>query len=327
MLIPLQITMRGTERPRQVLWTRPFLQPLTPLSHEAAKETFLDIADDVEDDNQFHALLKLTDNIPLALTLLANLVAVEGCTDVLHRWKSDTTSMLSDGIDRQSNLDHSIAISLSSPRMLAVPQALQLLSVLSILPDGLSDIMLTEIQFPFQELLGSKTALLRTSLAYLSKDGRLRTLVPIREYVLKAYPPTSQLIEPLRKYLYELVGLSESFRYSLASGIVARIAIDMGNIQSLLALSLKEDANVLKDTLQCILKLAKFSYHTNIGSFELLHSIQDLVESFDDPNLLGDFLVVLVRTQQTSPAVLQPLYLRAVECFKSGNNFSGLGRS
>ncbi|KAF8141024.1 hypothetical protein K438DRAFT_2115246 [Mycena galopus ATCC 62051] len=44
--LALIITMRGAERPAKVQWTRPFLPPLSPLEYDAARQTFIDIAED-----------------------------------------------------------------------------------------------------------------------------------------------------------------------------------------------------------------------------------------------------------------------------------------
>jgi hypothetical protein len=59
--------MRGAERPMGIRWSRPFIQPLETLNRRAAKECFLDIVDNMEDDSQLDALLDLTDNVPLAV--------------------------------------------------------------------------------------------------------------------------------------------------------------------------------------------------------------------------------------------------------------------
>src|ERR1700722_15147368 len=126
--------MRGAERPAQVKWSRPFIQPLAPLAQFAAQEIFVAITDDVGSEEEVNQLLALTDYLPLAITLIANVVAYEGCQPVLDRWKTETTSVLSLGADRTSSLEKSIMISLSSPRMNSAPDALQLLSLLSILP-------------------------------------------------------------------------------------------------------------------------------------------------------------------------------------------------
>ncbi|KAJ7112048.1 P-loop containing nucleoside triphosphate hydrolase protein, partial [Mycena crocata] len=42
--LALVITMRGAKRPAKVRWSRPFLAPLKSLPHEAARQTFIDIA-------------------------------------------------------------------------------------------------------------------------------------------------------------------------------------------------------------------------------------------------------------------------------------------
>lgn len=59
--------MRGAERPAGIRWSRPFLPALETLDRGAAKETFLDIVDEMEDSSQLDALLDLTDNVPLAV--------------------------------------------------------------------------------------------------------------------------------------------------------------------------------------------------------------------------------------------------------------------
>ncbi|KAJ7616215.1 P-loop containing nucleoside triphosphate hydrolase protein [Mycena polygramma] len=112
--LALLITMRGAERPTKVQWTRPFLQPLQPLAQNAARQTFFDIADDWHSPAEVDKVLSLTDNMPLAISLLASLADVEGCPRVLSQWEEEKTAMISDGYDRKSNLDLSISLSLSS---------------------------------------------------------------------------------------------------------------------------------------------------------------------------------------------------------------------
>ncbi|KAJ7819672.1 P-loop containing nucleoside triphosphate hydrolase protein [Mycena leptocephala] len=137
--LALIITMRGAERPAKVRWTHPFLPPLKPLTMEASRMIFMDIADDIHDDNHIDQLLLLTDRVPLAVNLVAHLVDHQGCPNVLSRWEKEKTSLISNGYDKSSNLDISIQTSLSSTRMASNPAASDLLSLLSILPDGLLD--------------------------------------------------------------------------------------------------------------------------------------------------------------------------------------------
>jgi hypothetical protein len=112
---------------------------LKPLEHDAARQTFIDIADNIHNPKEVDQVLSLTDNMPLAINLLAHLVDSEGCSNVLSRWEEEKTSLISDGYDRRSNLDLSISLSLSSTRLDSFPHSNDLLSLLSILPDGLSD--------------------------------------------------------------------------------------------------------------------------------------------------------------------------------------------
>ncbi|KAJ6555328.1 P-loop containing nucleoside triphosphate hydrolase protein [Mycena vulgaris] len=125
--LALIITMRGTERPASVQWTRPFLPALKPLTQAAARQTFIDIADDVHDSDDIDKVLLLTDNMPLAIDLIAHLVDSEGCPQVLACWEDEKTSVISDGYDKRSNLDLSISLSLSSPRITSVPHCRDLL--------------------------------------------------------------------------------------------------------------------------------------------------------------------------------------------------------
>jgi hypothetical protein len=62
-------------------------------------------------------LIDLTGNLPLAVSLIANVASYEGCDVALSRWKTESTRLLSDGYDKTSSLEISIMLSLSSARM------------------------------------------------------------------------------------------------------------------------------------------------------------------------------------------------------------------
>jgi hypothetical protein len=113
----------------------------------------MDIADDVHDTKEVDQLLQLTDNMPLAVHLIAHLVDHNDCAGVLARWDTEKTSLLSTGYDHRSNLDASIAISLSSPRLMSLPGNKDLLFLLSIFLDGLSDIELLQAKLPIENIL------------------------------------------------------------------------------------------------------------------------------------------------------------------------------
>ncbi|KAJ7015881.1 P-loop containing nucleoside triphosphate hydrolase protein, partial [Mycena alexandri] len=230
--LALVITMRGAERPSKVQWTRPFLQPLPPLAQDAARKMFIDIADDKHLLEEVDQILGLTDNMPLSISLLAHLVDMEGCREILSRWEGEKTSLISDGSDRRSNLELSISLSLSSPRIASMPQARDLLALLSMLPDGLSDVELKQTKFPMTDILGCKATLLRTALAYSDSHKRLKVLVPIREYMGKLSPATDQMIQPMFKHFHELLESYTAVR-GTKSGVfpLNRITSNYTNIQ------------------------------------------------------------------------------------------------
>ncbi|KAJ6488918.1 P-loop containing nucleoside triphosphate hydrolase protein, partial [Mycena sanguinolenta] len=232
----LIITMRGTERPAKVQWTHPFLWPLQSLSDNATQQTFMDLTDNSHSIEDLKHLLSFTDNMPLAVDLLAHLVDYEGLETVLAHWETEKTSMLSVGYDRKSSLDASISLSLSSPRITS--DSKQLLSLLSILPNGLSDAELVQSKLPIFHILNCKAILLATSLAYQTSDKRLMVLRPIREHIQQFLPPSPSLIHTLHKHFYSLLELYQKYNDEQLHPVIQQITANLGNLQEVLQHSL-----------------------------------------------------------------------------------------
>ncbi|KAJ6480971.1 P-loop containing nucleoside triphosphate hydrolase protein, partial [Mycena sanguinolenta] len=228
----LIITMRGAERPARIQWTHPFLQLLQPLSSNAAQQTFIDITDNWHSIEECNQLLSFTDNMPLAVDLLAHLVDYESLETVLSKWDTEKTSMLSLGYDRKSSLDVSISLSLSSPRITS--ESKKLLSLLSILPNGLSDTDLIQSKLPISNILSCKAALLATSLAYLDNHQRLLVLVPVREYLHQFLPPSPSLIYSLCKHFYALFKLYQEYNDGQLRPVINQITANLGNLREVL---------------------------------------------------------------------------------------------
>ncbi|KAJ6535821.1 P-loop containing nucleoside triphosphate hydrolase protein [Mycena vulgaris] len=271
--LALIITMRGTERPASVRWTRPFLPALKPLTQDAARQTFIDIADDCHDSDDIDKVLLLTDNMPLAIDLIAHVVELEGCPMVLARWEEEKTSVISDGYDKRSNLDLSISMSLSSPRITSVPHCQELLSLLSMLPDGLSDIELVQSKLPIKNILSCKAALLSTSLAYSDDHRRFKSLVPIREYMARSYPPMDYLVQALLNYFHQLLEIQSKYHGTVsASEMTLRITSNFSNIQGLLHNRLQH-LNPTVDIFYCTIYLNAFSRLAGHGQTPLIDRI------------------------------------------------------
>ncbi|KAJ7115450.1 hypothetical protein C8R44DRAFT_928520 [Mycena epipterygia] len=300
--LALIITMRGAERPAQVRCTRPFLLPLKPLTEEASQQIFIDITDDTHDSKDVSKPLLLADNLPLAVDLLAHLVDYEGCANVLSRWEGERTSLLSEGYDKRSNLDLSISVSLSSPRITSLPHAEELLSLLSILSDGLSDIELLQSKLPFENILVCKAALLRTSLAYTDDQRRLKTLVPIREYMQKNHPPMVQVVEPLLKYFQELLDVYKTYAGTLASaGVVARITSNFTNIQNILLNGLHQHNPDLVTIIHSSISLDAFGLVNSCGQSLLMDRIPDVLPQPCDHTLEVAFITEIFNSQGQYP--------------------------
>ncbi|KAJ6473036.1 hypothetical protein C8R45DRAFT_1077774 [Mycena sanguinolenta] len=289
--LALMVTMRGAEHPAKVRWTRPFLPALAPLSLEAAQQMFIEIADDYHEPKDVDQLLKFTDNMPLAVDLMAHLVASEGCSPVLARLETKKTSVLSEGSDRRSNLDISIALSLSSPRITAQSGAMDLLRLLSILPDGLSDLELIQSNLVIPNIHACKSVLLGTSLAYLDNKKRLKSLVPIREYLQHFHPVLSSIVMPLQQYFQSLLDTYGKYRGSnQVTNIVRDITSNLGNIHQVLSRALTPQNPDVTEAIRCTIFLDSFSRLTGCGSHVLMHSIQAILPP-DDHKLAVEFAI------------------------------------
>ncbi|KAJ7042291.1 hypothetical protein C8F04DRAFT_1295353 [Mycena alexandri] len=295
--LALMITMRGAERPSKVQWTRPFLLPLPPLAQDAARKMFMDIADDKHSLEAVDRVLGLTDNMPLSISLLAHLVDVEGCPQILSRWDTEKTSLISEGYDRRSNLELSISLSLSSPRIASKPQSQDLLALLSMLPDGLSDVELKQTKFPIQDILGCKAALLRTALAHTDDHKRLKVLVPVREYMGGLFPPADQMIQPLLKYFHELLeSYVAAFGTRSETVSIDRITSNYTNIQNILQTSLQREYHNVADVLYCTCDFNHFSRRIGRGATTLLKDITNLLPTLVDHRLQAYLIAELFRS-------------------------------
>ncbi|KAG6855206.1 hypothetical protein H0H87_006844, partial [Tephrocybe sp. NHM501043] len=188
----LMITMRGTQRPSRVSWSKPFLPPLQALSEENSRcifqRTFSRLPDEFEEK-----LLVAVDGIPLAISLVCSMLEEgnETSKSLWNRWEQTQSKALGNGgKDRLSNLDTSIRLSVDGPRMRAEPRVVDILAMMSFLPDGLPDneTVREELQHHLPAGYDLSEALItmrRASLVHLDKTGelnRFRMLNPVRNF-------------------------------------------------------------------------------------------------------------------------------------------------
>ncbi|KAJ7286278.1 P-loop containing nucleoside triphosphate hydrolase protein, partial [Mycena rebaudengoi] len=280
----LMITLRGAEHPSRVKWTRPFLAPLEPLSNVAALQTFIEVADEGHDDASIKELLELTGNLPLAVSLIASVASTEGCAKALSRWKLESTQMLSDGYDQRSSLDISIMLSYTSSRM--TPGAQELLSILSMLPDGLADADLVQAKLPIPNILACKATLIQTALAFVGQDQHLKVLVPIREHILSIHPPRNTLKLKLREHFHQILDLWNQFKNLNITDILPQISGNLGNFNTVLHDGLEPEGPDIVQNLRSILFLNTYS--------PLLLQLSGQILHWKDNQIFGEYLIKLL---------------------------------
>jgi hypothetical protein len=244
-------------------------------------------------------LLQFTDNMPLAVDLIAHLVDYEGHRKVLARWGTERTSALSAGEDRRSNLDVSIRVSLSSPRITS--GAKDLLSLLSILPDGLSDVELLQSNLPIQAIRSCKATLIATSLAYIDNKKRLRSLVPIREHIQRFSPPSESLMDPLRKHFYSVLDLYQKYNGAQLRSIIGQITLNLGNLHQVLYRGLHADNPDVANTVHCVINLNSFHRITGRGGTTLMNQILAVLSQLGDCRLEVQFTTDILRMTKIHP--------------------------
>ncbi|EJD36518.1 hypothetical protein AURDEDRAFT_174385 [Auricularia subglabra TFB-10046 SS5] len=269
--LSLLVTMRGSERPSGIAWTRPFFPPVVPLADEAARQAFLSIASISDTDSGMHALLSHLENVPLAIVLMARLAQWESTDALLARWHESRTAMLSREqlLTRTSSVDTSISISLTSPRMRAVPEAAALLAVLALLPDGAMDSDLRI--WGGASAQSALSALLQNALAYRTSTNRICVLAPIRAHMLVHHAPGQELLDALYAHYFGLADLLQQVGMPRSPEVVATVAPEVGNLESVIRHALAHAADPVP-ALQATLHMCKLIINAGIGSPGLLHA-------------------------------------------------------
>ncbi|KAJ7789281.1 hypothetical protein B0H13DRAFT_1936455, partial [Mycena leptocephala] len=141
------------------------------------------------------------------------------------------------GNDEESALDDLLELSDSLPLAstpLRVPHAKNLISLLSLLPDGIKPEHMVAGKVPIPNVRQCQSVLLSTSLAYIDIRGRLKALAPVREYIRRAYPPSASLARSLRTHFLDLFEVWRS-KIALPSGnLVPDLLSHLGNINQLI---------------------------------------------------------------------------------------------
>ncbi|KZP29403.1 TPR-like protein [Athelia psychrophila] len=284
--VSLIITMRATDPPTEIRWT--WSETIPALSPTSAKDTFLAIHGQLpsgsnSDNEVLCELLKELDYVPLAIHLLAQVSRGFEPTFMLKRWRQRKTQMLrletgARALDRLESVDVSISLSMESLHANRNPEAIQLLGMLCLLPDGLLrwQERLEVIEKTFGTATSDLLLLRKFALIYTAGD-KLGVLSPIRHFVLQHYPPDSQHVQCMYDIIWELVhtyamvGFGPEF-----SGAVDALSPEMGNIGNLIDHAVANDPG---ETIVDIAIEASWHLYRTHPSHQLLKKVSTLVPS------------------------------------------------
>jgi tetratricopeptide (TPR) repeat protein len=318
--LSLIITMRGETPPFGIDWSYPSSQ-LLPLPLDAAKATFLKICP--SDDEKLEELLTALDCVPLAVTLIAYVGRSSrlSASELLASWKSEQTKLLDLGSpDRLRSVDHSIRLSLESTTMKSSPVALQLLSIVAMLPGGAVLRTLPSLVPSIANLDRATRTLLSVSLAYKGTGGTLRLLSPIRSYIAQHHTPDSISLESLRTFYYKLADQCEG-----SPGdkdflrIQDEVALEESNMESVLLNCLSELSD--DDAVRAVNNYSWYLYW-NHPRFELLEAAINVAQQ-------GNFTELLPQCLQRLGYILisQGEYTRAFTALEEARGLFCVGKN
>jgi len=261
--VSLVITCRGTELPQSVQWANAGAAILEAFSPEAALQTFVDKVGrqlTYEETNIAKQLVAAVDRMPLAVSLLGQL-ACRGnlVSELLVRWNRERTSLLrTHGTGRINSVEVSIQLSIN---MLLVAddtrESLQLLSLCSMLPDGLRRDVFEMLRRHFKQIDRARDTLLVYALISLGADRTLRTLSPVRHLVLDRHPPEPRHRNALLSIYFGIAGelpVDPSKTFTEAADIAAP---EIGNLSSLLLIVVDQPSQQVVDAVH---RFTSFAY-------------------------------------------------------------------
>ncbi len=261
--LKLMASIRGRERPLNIRWQT--FEP-HPLDLEDARRLFLTISSEFEYDANLDVLLREMSYLPGAIRLLASAAQGEpNLKSVLKRWRKERLVYLQRGEGRDADLAASYEISLNSKGIIGAPESLQLLRLMSVLPDGLAEAALDSLM-P-ESGTTAVSVLSKASLIDKDETGRYRLLNPLRQHLLQ-------------KYISDLPDLENTLTYYLGlvrewapkagtdplngSKAIITLAAEIANIEAMFELGQKTISGY--DLIDRALDWSWFVYVSKLGS-------------------------------------------------------------
>ena len=254
---------------------------LPPLSPESAKESFLDLyygeTGEFEGNHTLITLLKELDYIPLAIHSIAQACSGFSLRHMLKLWREKRTALLrtrGKGPDKLESIEVSISISLSSLDSTNNHQAVQLLAILCLLPDGLLrwEELLLDVGSTFENVHGLLQSLRRTSLVVISHDV-LKVLSLIRHFMTDLHPAAEAHVKALETYFWNLVATYATCQPGDGLILATRALEQEMNLRSLVQNSIQRQPTT--EAIEIALKISRFLIwsHPSVDILNLVVSV------------------------------------------------------
>jgi hypothetical protein len=176
------------------------------------------------------------------------------------------------------------------------PGAQELLSILSMLPDGFTDADLVQVKLPIIDILACKTTLIQTSLAFVDQDQHVKVLAPIREHILHVHPPANSLKLKLREHFHQILDLWNQFRNLNVADIQPQISRNLGNFSTVFHDGLEPERPDILQTFRSILYLNDFCGRVQNTYSPLLLQLSGQMQHEKDHQIFGEYLIQLLQS-------------------------------
>ena len=262
--LSLIITCRGNDLPQLVEWSKTNSAALEPFSPEAALLTFQDRAGRRlvrSEENTAKQLLEAVDRVPLAVSLLGQLVRHGNTVSkLLNRWNRERSTLLrTHGTGCLNNVEVSIKVSL---RMLRAAddlhESLRLLAVCSMLPDGLRPDVFEEMRRHFKHIDRACDTLISYALANIDSDQTLKVLSPIRYHIQEHHALPAKLHRALCLVYFAIADQLPTEMDERYKQLAETAAPEIGNLSSLLLAMVNTPS---QDIVDAVIKFTRFIYY------------------------------------------------------------------
>jgi tetratricopeptide (TPR) repeat protein len=186
----------------------------------------------------------------------------QSCHYVLQLWRKEHTTLLQlqgAGLGRLTSVDVSISLSLDSLLVSQNPEAVELLSVISYLPDGLLnwEKNLASVAKNFKRAHHAVAVLLKAALVYADNAGALKVLSPIRHHMIDRHPPLELHIQQLEAHYTCMIEKYATISFGAEfSGAMKILLPENGNIKAVIQSALANHAS--KTLIHSALTMSRF---------------------------------------------------------------------